>query len=246
VEVELLRDGLRDVTRGIESIPALLVLTAAPALRSAGVDVPDVPLSSDNRLYEIVAAEHGDGAHSHYNALLRSIVRATRAVYHVPVTSTVLREFMRGLDADGRVYLTGGASAILLGWRDSTAAIDLKLVPPSERVLRSIAALKERLGIGVETPLRDGFIPEVPGWGERSLPIEGAFYHLDFYSQCLTQLERGYEKDFADAQRMVDAGLVEPRRLRELFDAIEPRLIRYPVIHPPAFRAAVEAFIARQ
>lgn len=245
MEVELIRKGLRDATRGVESIPALLVLTAAPALRSAGIDVPEVHVP-EHRLYEVVAAECGDGAHSRYNALLRSIVRATRAAYHAPVTRGVLREVMRSLDVDGRVYLTGGASAILLGWREETAAIDLKLVPPTERVLRSIADLKESLGIGFETPSRDGFIPELPGWEERSLAIDRAFYHYDFYSQCLTQLERGFDKDFHDAQRMVDTGLVDPNRLRELFDAIEPTLIRYFATHPPAFRRELEAFIARQ
>ena len=155
MEVALLREGLRDVSRGVESIPALLVLTGGPALRSAGIDVPDVPFLPEDRLYRIVAAERGDGAHSHYNALLRSVGRATRAVYHVPVTAPLLREFIATLDADCRVYLTGGASAILLGWRASTAAIDLQLAEQSERVLRSIAALKERLGIGVETPPRN-------------------------------------------------------------------------------------------
>jgi hypothetical protein len=247
VQVALLQQGLRDAADGVESIEALLVLTAGPALRSAGVDVPDVAFSPEDRLYQMVAAKHGDDAHSKYNALLRSIVRARRAVAHAPVIAPVLREFMRALDADeGRVYLTGGASAMLLGWRDCTAAIDLLLVPPNERVLRSIAALKERLGIGVEPPPRDGFIPELPGWEERSVHIEGAFHHLDFHSQCLAQIERSYTKDLLDAQRLVDAGLVDPQRLRTLYDAIEPELWRHLAIHPPSFRAAVEAFLARQ
>jgi hypothetical protein len=30
--------------------------------------------------------------------------------------------------------------------------------------------------------------------------------------------------------------LVEPLRLRELFEAIEPRLYRHPAIDPPSFR----------
>lgn len=245
MEVELIREGLRDVAHGVESIPALLVLTAAPALRSAGIDVPDSDVL-EHRLYDIVAAECGDGAHSRYNAWIRAIVRAKRATYYAPITRHVLREVMQRLDVDGRVYLTGGASAILLGWRDETAAIDLKLVPPTERVLRSIGDLKERLGIGFEPPPHDGFIPELPGWEDRSRPIEGSFYHYDFYSQCLTQIERGFDKDFIDPQRMVDAGLVDTTRLRALYEAIEPKLIRYPMIHPPSFRAAVEAFIARQ
>jgi hypothetical protein len=124
--------------------------------------------------------------------------------------------------------------------------IDLLLPPASERALRSIAALKERLGIGVEPPPPAGFIPELPGWEERSPHIEGPFHHLDFYSQCLARLERGFEEDGVAARQMVAAGLVEPALLRDLYEQIEPRLNRYLAIHPPAFRAAVEAFLARQ
>ena len=110
----------------------------------------------------------------------------------------------------------------------------------------SIATLKERLGIGVEPLPRDGFIPELPGWEERSQHIEGASHHLDFYTQCLARLERGYAADVIGVQRMVDARLVEPQRLRDFYDAVEPELWRHLAIHPPAFRAAVEAFLARQ
>lgn len=39
---------------------------------------------------------------------------------------------------------------------------------------------------------------------------------------------------------------VTSSRVRELYEQIEPQLKRHPAIHPPAFRAAVEAFIARQ
>jgi hypothetical protein len=41
---------------------------------------------------------------------------------------------------------------------------------------------------------------------------------------------------------MVEAGLVEPARLLELFEAIEDRLYRYPALDPPSFRRAVEDF----
>jgi hypothetical protein len=44
---------------------------------------------------------------------------------------------------------------------------------------------------------------------------------------------------------MLEAGLVERRRLSELFQQIEPMLYRYPALDPPSFRAAVEAWVRR-
>lgn len=40
-------------------------------------------------------------------------------------------------------------------------------------------------------------------------------------------------------------GLIEPTRLQELFDAIEPELYRYPAISPTAFRRAVTEAVGR-
>ena len=36
--------------------------------------------------------------------------------------------------ADGRVYLAGGASAVLLDWRDNTVDIDIKIIPDDSRI----------------------------------------------------------------------------------------------------------------
>jgi len=76
---DLIRDGLRDIAAGVESIPALLVLVGAPRLRDLGFDVPDVPYLPEHRLYELLAAEDSDGAHSRYNALIRRLVSFERA-----------------------------------------------------------------------------------------------------------------------------------------------------------------------
>jgi hypothetical protein len=164
-----------------------------------------------------------------------------------PVNSTLVRRFMRDLAmlsaGAGRVYLTGGASAVLLGWRDTTVDIDLKILPEDDRVLRVIPALKEKLGINVEIASPSDFIPPLPGWEERSpfIQREGtlSFHHYDFYAQCLAKMERGHRKDQADVKRMIDSGVVKPERLRELFEAIEPELYRYPAIDPASFRQAV-------
>ena len=76
---DLIREGLRDLARGVESIPALLVLIGAPRLRRIGFDVEDTPYFPEDRLYAVLAAEHGDAAHSKYNALIRTLVSFERA-----------------------------------------------------------------------------------------------------------------------------------------------------------------------
>src|SRR5688500_8215820 len=111
-----------------------------------------------------------------------------------PVDAERLRRFMRELAlrsrASGRVYLTGGASAILLEWRMSTVDIDITIIPEDDRVLRVIPELKESLHINVELASPAHFIPALPGWEERSpfITREGtlSFHHYDFYSQCLS------------------------------------------------------------
>jgi hypothetical protein len=162
-------------------------------------------------------------------------------------------QFMEALaDAAGtasRVYFTGGVSAVLLGWRSSTVDVDLKLVPDSDDLLRAIPRLKEKLSLNVELASPDHFIPEVPGWRERSVLIRQikhlSFLHYDFYSQALSKLERRHVKDLLDAEEMLRMGLVERAELLRFFTAIEPELYRYPAVDPLSFRAAVEQLIAR-
>jgi len=83
-----------------------------------------------------------------------------------------IRQFMRALGraahAPGQVFLTGGATAVLLGWRDSTIDVDIKIVPDQDRVFRAIAELKESLRLNVELAAADDFIPVLDGWESRS------------------------------------------------------------------------------
>jgi hypothetical protein len=72
---DLVQEGLADLRRGVESIPALLVLIGAPRLRRIGLPVPQSVLSSpEHRLYEKLAESDPDSAHSRYNALIRRLV----------------------------------------------------------------------------------------------------------------------------------------------------------------------------
>ena len=76
----LVRDGLQDLAAKRETIPALLVLVGAPRLRQIGIDVPATAiLEPEHRLYELLAAEDADAAHSRYNALIRELISFERA-----------------------------------------------------------------------------------------------------------------------------------------------------------------------
>ncbi|MGH6692886.1 MAG: DUF6036 family nucleotidyltransferase [Gammaproteobacteria bacterium] len=170
-----------------------------------------------------------------------------------PVDAGHLVLLMRHLGAaarrSGHVYLTGGATAVLEGWRASTIDVDLKMVPEQDELFRASPRLKDDLSLNVELQSPADFIPEVPGWDERSplIRTEGllTFYHYDFYAQALAKIERGHATDEQDVEQMIARGLVDPRRLLRFFMAIEPDLVRYPAVDPPPFRRAVEETVAR-
>ncbi len=160
------------------------------------------------------------------------------------VTAPRLHDFIKALGSaattPARIFLVGGATAVLLGWRDSTIDVDMKVVPDSDNILQSLPALKERLEMNIELASPDDFIPALPGWQERSRFIqqEGkiGFFHYDFYAQALAKIERGHDADIRDVQEMTQRGLVEPKRLLELFSSIEDQLYRYPAIDGASFR----------
>jgi hypothetical protein len=165
-----------------------------------------------------------------------------------------VRRFLRELGTKSRqeirVYLTGGATAVLYGWRPTTLDVDIKIIPDSDAVLQLIPELKESVQINVELAAPDQFIPELPGWQERSpfVAREGkvSVYHYDLYAQALAKIERGHARDLGDAEEMVRRGLVDPAELLRLFGEIEPKLYRFPAIDAPSFRRRVEGFVTRQ
>jgi hypothetical protein len=143
------------------------------------------------------------------------------------------------------VYLTGGATAVLEGWRNSTIDVDVRFEPDSDPLLRALPAIKEELQINIELASPPDFIPELPGWRERSLLVletgNVQVRNFDPYSQALSKIERGFSQDLEDVSQMLDSGLVRPDRLRELYAQIEPQLYRYPAIDPAAFRRKLDA-----
>jgi hypothetical protein len=162
--------------------------------------------------------------------------------------SDKIRAFMASLGsslkAESRIYLVGGTTAVLYGWRATTIDVNLAAEPDTAGFFEAIAEIKESLEINVELANPSHFLPELPGWRERSawIATHGTthFYHYDFYSQVLAKIERGHPRDVIDAEAFLALGLVEPARLRELFDEIEPFIIRFPAIDPASLRHKVE------
>lgn len=162
--------------------------------------------------------------------------------------STRIERFMGALGrvarVEGRVYLTGGATAVLHGWRASTIDIDIKLIPDSDELLREIPRLKKELDLNVELAAPSDFIPVPDGWEERSPFIRRerkiSFHHFDPVAQALSKAERGHAQDRLDVKEMIASGLVSTADAIAQFEAIEPELYRFPAIDPPTFRRSVE------
>jgi hypothetical protein len=76
---DLVGKGIDDLQRGVESDESLLVSIGAPRLRRLGLDLPTPFRLPEHRLYERLAREDADSAHSRYNALVRRLVSFERA-----------------------------------------------------------------------------------------------------------------------------------------------------------------------
>lgn len=159
-----------------------------------------------------------------------------------------IRRFMRALggeaDVPARIYFTGGATAVLFGWRASTIDVDIKMVPETDSLFRAIPRIKESLHINVELASPADFVPVRAGWEERSLFVaqEGlvAFHHFDLYAQALAKTERSHRQDVEDVREMTRRGLVTPAGVWEYFETIESELYRYPALDVRSFRQALQ------
>ena len=174
--------------------------------------------------------------------MTRSLVDADRIV-------RLMEGIGRRATGPGRVYLVGGSSAVIVGWRDATVGADIKLDPEPAAVFEAIALLKDELDMNVELAAPDQFVPPLPGWRERSPFIarygEVDFFHYDFYGQALAKIERGHSTDLDDVQAMVGRGLIDLGELTRLFERVSRDLLRYPVIDEQALRAKLARVVAR-
>jgi hypothetical protein len=164
-----------------------------------------------------------------------------------PTDKKKIDEFMRELGrrarAECRVYLTGGATAVLLGWRDSTIDIDLRFEPELDEIFRALPEIKESLDLNIELAAPPDFIPPLPNWRDRCAFVrrEGkvSFFNYDPYAQALAKIERGHEQDMSDVRMMFETGLITREKVIEMFEQIRPLLYKYPAIDPEKFASSV-------
>jgi hypothetical protein len=149
--------------------------------------------------------------------------------------------------SSGCIYFTGGASALLIGWRNSTVHIDIRLDPEPSGIFQAISKLKQELDINIELASPQDFLPPLPGWRDRSVFIakrgQISFYHYDFTAQALSKLSRRFDRDIKDVEAMYDRKLFSLSKLRDCFEVIAPELIRFPSLNPDVLRTRVENFI---
>lgn len=80
---DIVEEGLEDLATRRETAYALLVSIGAPRLTRAGISVPSPFPSPEERLYWLLYRQHGDAAHSRYNALVRRLVSFERSLASV-------------------------------------------------------------------------------------------------------------------------------------------------------------------
>ena len=77
---DLIEAGLKDLRAGRETIASLLVAIGAPRLKTLGLELPAHSFEyPEHRLYDLLAQDDQDSAHSRYNAYLRKLVSYERA-----------------------------------------------------------------------------------------------------------------------------------------------------------------------
>jgi hypothetical protein len=165
-----------------------------------------------------------------------------------PVDAARVRELARFVAQRVReeavLYLVGGSTAVVEGWRPSTFDIDLYVEPDSDALGRAIADARRSLDVFIEYAWPTQFVPELDGWRDRSPAVlrEGTITvrHYDPYSQVLAKLRRGHAQDLDDVRAMLRIGMVERERARELFETAMPRLFRYPAVDETALRQAID------
>jgi hypothetical protein len=164
-----------------------------------------------------------------------------------------IEQLMKALGREARgsgcIYFTGGASALLIGWRSSTVDIDIRLDPEPLGIFQAIAKLKQELDINIELASPQDFLPPLPEWRDRSIFIvrygEISFYHYDFTAQAMSKISRGYNRDIDDVRAMYEQKLFSLEKLLDCFEAIAPELIRFPSLNPDLLRNRIEQFIER-
>lgn len=161
----------------------------------------------------------------------------------------LMHELARSAGKNGHhsVYLVGGGTAVLKGWRGSS--VDVDLYAEHDDIFRDVQAIKERLHLNIELVRPEHFVPPLKGSADRHVFIETvgcvSFYHYDPCAQLLSKIVRGFERDLVDARSFISSGMVDAEKFRGLVRAIpDSAWSKYPRHSPGAVRKAVDDFLS--
>ena len=137
----------------------------------------------------------------------------------------------------------------MAGWRDST--IDADLYSDKDEIFHDVQAIKERLQLNIEFARPEDFVPALAGSESRHVFIETvgkvSFYHYDPYSQLLSKVVRGFNRDMLDASSFVASGMVDPKRFRSLVNGIpDVSYSKYPALSRRGVLEAVDEFLGER
>ena len=152
-----------------------------------------------------------------------------------PVNQSRIELFLRQLGEryprPGRVYLVGGPTLVLEGFRQQTLDIDIAVdVAPADHddFIRVVRALKDSLAVNVEEASPGDFIPLPTGYANRH-EFVGRFgqldvFHFDLYSTALSKIERGRSQDLADVILLLQNRRLDWGQLAGFFREILPQV----------------------
>jgi hypothetical protein len=127
---------------------------------------------------------------------------------------------------------------------------DADLYSDDEAIFRDLQGIKERLGLNIEFARPENFVPPLARSANRHVFIDTvgrvSFYHHDPYSQLLSKVVRGFNRDIQDAENLLASGMVDAERFRALVLGIPERAFaKYPTLSRKAVLEAVDHFLAR-
>ncbi len=165
------------------------------------------------------------------------------------ITREILGSFMLSigklLKKRSVIYLTGGSTALLMGFRDGT--IDIDLAGEIDELFNHISKLKEKFRINIELAKPTDFVPSLPGEEERHILVghfgNVTFMHFDPYSQVFSKIVRSHATDLLDVAAFVRSKCVDLKILKEMVKKIPDRhFAKYPRLNRVAVEKAIESF----
>jgi hypothetical protein len=164
------------------------------------------------------------------------------------ITQKTLQMFMesvgRVLRKNTTLYLTGGSTALLYGFREST--IDIDIAGDMDEMFAHIPGLKEKLQINIEMAKPTDFVPSLPGENTRHIFIDQfgkvIFMHFDPYSQAFSKIVRGNQTDMSDVKNLAKERLVDLQKLSEMVKGLSDiDFARYPRLDRRSVEQAVNS-----